>query len=177
MLIVGAICLAKTGSMSNGYVNANCTVSAAGGHLNPNYCDCKKCTCRQTCCDYDTTLNLATGTPVNETMPERSCKSQSPCGDWYAQLQTLSYVRSFVIFPCLYNAGKGDNVLFCLGFPCKVVTVNEYNDLVDVDSTYKTLLPLWIVLIVLGALLVMGCSTCYVMINFTKGFRKVCIGK
>jgi hypothetical protein len=160
MLVVGACLYAKIGNISGGYVLSNCTASAGGGQTNSNsYCDsnCKKCGCRLTCCDYNVTMTFASELPIDKKMLKRSCKSKSPCDDYYRQLLSLSWNKfdSSFTFPCLYNRDKESSSFYCLDIPCNVVTLNEHKDLVNAELTYKQLEPLWIVLMILGGLVLL----------------------
>ena len=161
LLTTGSVFLAIVNSkVGSGYSAANCTATISGGHLNRDYCDCDKCKCRKTCCDYDVmVIPLADSSPFNRSMRKRSCSTGSPCEDWYGQLgahlgsQTLSGSKKF---PCLYNKDKfisDDSAsAFCIVGFCDVITLPEHAKLADYGKYVEGLLPLWIVLVVLGVM-------------------------
>jgi hypothetical protein len=161
LLVTGSIFLAIVGNgVSTGYLEANCTATVSGGIINHEYCACDKCKCKKTCCDYKVVVAPFPGfSSFDRAMRKRSCNTGSPCKDWYGQLQAQEFGSQSPeskSFPCLYSQDKLNNAasatLYCIediGY-CDIVTLPEHLKLVEYGKYVQSLLPLWIILVVLG---------------------------
>ena len=163
MIVVGPVYWAKMGNMSSDYVAAICTAESIGGSVK-QYCDCDKCKCKMNCCDYAVMITpLAKGPSVNDTIFKRFCKRSQPCLDQWRSFKSLSdpQLQDVASFPCQYNAWKArdgaDSTFYCPGdTPCGIVTASEFDDLKSHDAYLFSLKPLWIVLMICGALAILG---------------------